>query len=83
MLDNKKIVELLKRKISGQDTPGDLKEIAAWAAGYTARKKLLLKINNEPILFKDVVLWLDLQSSKNKVKEKVWSKIELPVAMLP
>lgn len=83
MLENKKIVELLKRKISGQATPRDLKDIAAWAAEDPARKKLLLKIENEYILFKDVVLWLDLQNSKNKVKEKVWSKIERPTVMFP
>lgn len=83
MLENKKIVELLKRKISGKASPSDLKEIAAWAEGDPARKNLLSKINDESILFKDVILWLELQSSKNKVKQKVWSKIERPTSTFP
>jgi len=82
MLENKKIVELLKRKISGKTSPSDLKEIVAWAEGDPARKNLLSKINDESILFKDVILWLELQSSKNKVNQKVWRSDDREVSLV-
>jgi len=85
MLNTEKIAELIKKQLDGELTSEEELQLQRWTQEDVANKAFLKKVLQKDILWKDVLMWLELENSdqeewQRRLEANVFAKISTPVA---
>lgn len=85
MYDTSNIARLIKKKLDGTISPEELVFLEKWGLSSSSNAALLKKVENEKLLFQDVIKWLELEKIEGqqdwieRLEERTISKIQTTV----